>query len=68
MERAYDADDNLCFLCIHDAENAAYAGYMRSILTTEELQEMFNGKSNPREELMGDVLELASEFVSHFAS
>ena len=44
MERAYDADDNLCFLCIHDAENAAYAGYMRSILTTEELQEIVQWK------------------------
>ena len=58
-DRAYDAQNNLCFMAYYDAGNAAYAGFMKTLLTPQEREELFRGCENPAEELLGDVLELS---------
>ena len=58
-DRAYDEGGNLCYICYYDAGNSVYAGIMKSILTPEDRRELYNGAANPREELLGDTLELA---------
>ena len=58
-DRAYDANGNLCYLCYYDARNSVYAGFMKSILTPEDRRELYNGVTDPRDELLGDTLELA---------
>ena len=58
-DRAYDASGSLCYICYYDAGNSVYAGFMKSILTPEDRRELYNGVTNPREELLGDALELA---------
>ena len=58
-DRAYDSQNNLCFIAYYDARNAAYAGFMRTLLTPQEREELFRGSENPAEELWGDVLELS---------
>ena len=57
-DRAYDKDGNLCFIGYYDAGNAAYAGYMKKILTVEERKQLFKRVENPREEMLEDVFEL----------
>ena len=34
---------------------SVYAGFMKSILTPEDRRELYNGVTNPREELLGDT-------------
>ena len=58
-DRAYDALGNLCFVAYYDAGNAAYAGFMKTLLSPEERVQLFRGSENPLEELLGDVFELA---------
>ena len=58
-DRAYDSQNNLCFIAYYDARNAAYAGFMKTLLTPQEREELFRGSENPAEELWGDVLELS---------
>ena len=58
-DRAYDAQNNLCFIAYYDAGNAAYAGFMKTLLTPQEREDLFRGSENPAEELLGDVFELA---------
>ncbi|CAE7328507.1 unnamed protein product [Symbiodinium sp. CCMP2456] len=58
-DRAYDAQNNLCFIAYYDAGNAAYAGFMKTLLTPQEREHLFRGSENPAEELLGDVFELA---------
>ncbi|CAE7749115.1 unnamed protein product [Symbiodinium sp. CCMP2456] len=57
--RAYDAQNNLCFVAYYDAGNAAYAGFVKTLLTPQEREEVFRGSENPAEELLGDVFELS---------
>ena len=56
---AYDENGDLCYICYYDAGNSVYAGFMKAILTPEERRELYHGVTNPREELLGDTLELA---------
>ena len=72
-DRAYDKDCELCYICYYDAGNSVYAGFMKSILTPEDRRELYNGVSDPCEELLGDTLELAlgiltaaARFPNHF--
>ena len=58
-DRAYDENGDLCYICYYDAGNSVYAGFMKAILTPEERRELYHGVTNPREELLGDTLELA---------
>ena len=58
-DRAYDESGDLCYICYHDAGKSVYAGFMKSILTPEDRRELYNGVTNPRQELLGDTLELA---------
>ena len=58
-DRAYDASNNLCYICYYDAGNSVYAGFMKSILTPEDRRELYFSVTDPREELLGDTLELA---------
>ena len=58
-DRAYDASNNLCYICYYDAGNSVYAGFMKSILKPEDRRELYFGVTDPREELLGDTLELA---------
>ena len=58
-DRAYDKDGELCYICYYDAGNSVYAGFMKSILTPEDRRELYNSVADPREELLGDTLELA---------
>ncbi|CAE7237302.1 unnamed protein product, partial [Symbiodinium sp. CCMP2456] len=58
-DRAYDAQNNLRFIAYYDAGNAAYAGFMKTLLTPQERERLFRGSENPAEELLGDVFELA---------
>ena len=72
-DRAYDKDGELCYICYYDAGNSVYAGFMKSFLTPEDRRELYNGVTDPSEELLGDTLELAlgiltlaTRFPSHF--
>ncbi|CAE7949678.1 unnamed protein product [Symbiodinium sp. KB8] len=58
-DRAYDEQNNLCFIAYYDAGNAACAGFMKTLLTPQEREEFFRGCENPAEELLGDVFELS---------
>ena len=58
-DRAYDESGDLYYICYYDAGNSVYAGFMKSILTPEDRRELYHGVTNPREELLGDTLELA---------
>ena len=58
-DRAYDESGDLCYICYYDAGNSVYAGFKKSILTPEDRRELYHGVTNPREELLGDTLELA---------
>ena len=57
-DRAYDEEGSLCFIVYHDAGNAAYAGFLKTLLSPQERIELFRGSENPLEELPGDVFEL----------
>ena len=57
-DRAYDEEGNLCFIAYHDAGNAAYAGFLKTLLTPQERVQLFRGSANPLEELLGDVFEI----------
>ena len=57
-DRAYNSEGELCYVCYYDGGNAAYAGFMRALLSPAELQQLFNS-TNVKEELLGDTLELA---------
>ena len=57
-DRAYDEEGNLCFIAYYDAGNAAYAGFLKTLLTPQERVELFRGSENPLEELLGDVFEI----------
>ncbi|CAE7612094.1 unnamed protein product [Symbiodinium sp. CCMP2456] len=57
-DRAYDAQNNLCFIAYYDAGNAAYAGFMKTLLTPQEREQLFRGSENPAEELLGDVFDI----------
>ena len=64
---------NFCYICYYDAGNSVYAGFMKSILTPEDRRDLYNGVTDPREELLGDTLELAlgiltlaGRFPNHF--
>ena len=72
-DRAPNKDGELCYICYYDAGNTVYAGFVRSILTPEDRRELYNGVTDPREELLGDALELAlgvltlaTRYPSHF--
>ena len=41
------------------AGNSAYAGHMKRIYSAEDRRELFHNVTNPKEELLGDVFELA---------
>ena len=57
--RAYDKDNDLCFIGFDDAGNSAYAGYMKRKFSAEDRRELFHNVTNPKWELLGDVFELA---------
>ena len=57
-DRAYDEEGNLCFVAYYDAGNAAYAGFLKTLLSPQERVELFRGSENPLEELLGDVFEI----------
>ena len=72
-DKAPNKDGELCYICYYDAGNSVYAGFVRSILTPEDRRELYNGVTDPREELLGDTLELAlgvltlaTRYPSHF--
>ena len=72
-DRAPNKDGELCYICYYDAGNTVYAGFVRSILTPEDRRELYNGVTDPREEVLGDTLELvlgvltlATRYPSHF--
>ena len=74
-DRAYDKDGEPCYICYYDVGNSVYAGFMKSILTPEDRRELYNGVTDPREELPGDTLELAlgiltlaARFPNHFTN
>ena len=46
------------WLMCYDAGNRAYAGYLRALFTAEEMVEMVQ-TSDPNEELLGDIIEIA---------
>ena len=58
-DRAYDEEGSLCFIAYHDAGNAAYAGFLKALLSPQERVDLFRGSENPLEELLGDVFEHA---------
>ena len=57
-DRAYDEEGSLCYIAYYDAGNAAYAGFLKSLLSPQERVDLFRGSENPLEELLGDVFEL----------
>ena len=57
-DRAYDENNELCYICYNGAGNSAYAGFMK-ILHGRKRRELCNGVDSPREELLGDTFELA---------
>ena len=62
-DRAYDQTGNLCYIAYYDAGNAAYAGFIKTLLSPQERVELFRGNENPREELPGDVMYLSSRWA-----
>ena len=46
-------------IAYYDAGNAAYAGFIKTLLSPQERVELFRGSENPLEQLLGDVFELA---------
>ena len=71
-DRAYNKEGELCYICYYDGGNAAYAGFMRALLSPTELQQLF-GSTNVKEELLGDTLEftlgvltIATRYPRHF--
>ena len=57
-DRTYDQAGHLCYIAYYDAGNAAYAGFIKTLLSPQERIELFRGNENPHEELLGDVFEL----------
>ena len=58
-DRGYDSEGRTCYICYYDAGNCAYAGFMRMLLTPDERRDCYRGTVAPKEELLGDTLELA---------
>ena len=57
-DRAYDQAGHLCYIAYYDAGNAAYAGFIKMLLSPQQRVELFRGSENPHEALQGDVFEL----------
>ena len=58
--RALSHTGNVCYIAYYDPGNAAYAGYMNCLFTREEITEMCRGSPDPSEELLGDIIEIAT--------
>ena len=57
-DEALNSGGQMCWLMCYDAGNRAYAGYLRALFTAEEMVEMVQ-TSDPNEELLGDIIEIA---------
>ncbi|OLP76572.1 hypothetical protein AK812_SmicGene43476 [Symbiodinium microadriaticum] len=62
-DRAYGQAGHLCFIAYYDAGNAAYAGFIKTLLSPQERIELFRGNENPHEDLLGGVFELTLGFL-----
>ena len=58
--RALSYNGHVCYIAYYDPGNAAYAGFMNCLFTREEITEMCRGSPDPSEELLGDIIEIAT--------
>ncbi|CAE7452997.1 unnamed protein product, partial [Symbiodinium pilosum] len=58
--RALSYNGHVCYVAYYDPGNAAYAGFMNCLFTREEITEMCRGSPDPSEELLGDIIEIAT--------
>ena len=58
--RALSYNGNVCYIAYYDPGNAAYAGFMNCLFSREEITEMCRGSPDPSEELLGDIIEIAT--------
>ena len=63
-DRAYGQAGHLCYIAYYDAGNAAYAGFIKTLLSPQERIELFRGTANPHEDLLGGVFELTLGFLT----
>ncbi|CAE7552419.1 unnamed protein product, partial [Symbiodinium pilosum] len=56
--RALSYNGHVCYVAYY--ENAAYAGFMNCLFAREEITEMCRGSPDPSEELLGDIIEIAT--------
>ena len=58
-EHALSHAGDVCYIAYYDPGNAAYAGFMNCLFSVEEISIMCNGSTDPSEELLGDIVEIA---------
>ena len=59
-ERALTHTGDVCYVAYYNPGNAAYAGYINCLFFREEITEMCRGSPDPSEELLGDIIEIAT--------